>query len=606
MIAMGFPGSGIEKTYRNDIKQVYLLLERKHSNHYLVINLSGRIYDYTIFHDRVIDYGFPDHRAPSLQQLFSLIFMSFLWLSKDPRNVIAVHCLAGKGRTGILICCLLLLFESFHSEFTSPYKSSMRVSHFFQTVRGEGIDYKNQFRYVYYFALYLSYINPFKNSFYSFPPIRPHTIHIKEIIIENPIKGQAPTQVHITIQSHSGTHPSLLIDNSSWTKELYTPNIHYSPDLTVKGDYSIVLYNSYTEKEVFWLNLNSMYTPFTPEYEDGRMVFTVEDIDFGKRVKNLQKFPDDFRIVIVYRYVTEGLIIPLIPANAEPSVSDEPNPEYYELMEEKNPFPKDNISNNTHTSNFMCTQTLPMSTKPPLMCTQTLPMCTQTLPMCTQTLPITVHTTQTLPMIPSPSNTLDYSNMPASPSTSTIPLPSIKTGSYYTIQRNLGTTDLLSYKETNNLEDSMSDHTDRLNRSSSLSSLTINLNRGKSNNYKNSLHKSIPVVREEIPITPKTPATPGSVNVPPHPYITGYLNYKLKIKTYKYWCIIKNNHSSSRIYRSSQEFPYEPVLITYSAPLSGMIKQKIFLLEFEMVYPYISKDGYVYIIYYNSQNMDFI
>jgi len=39
---MAFPGSGIEKLYRNDVDSIAKLLEKEHKNKYITINISGK------------------------------------------------------------------------------------------------------------------------------------------------------------------------------------------------------------------------------------------------------------------------------------------------------------------------------------------------------------------------------------------------------------------------------------------------------------------------------------------------------------------------------------------------------------------------------------
>lgn len=53
IIAMAFPASGLEKTYRNSIEDVSSYLDKQYKGHYMVFNLSMRKYEYEKFENRV-------------------------------------------------------------------------------------------------------------------------------------------------------------------------------------------------------------------------------------------------------------------------------------------------------------------------------------------------------------------------------------------------------------------------------------------------------------------------------------------------------------------------------------------------------------------------
>eukprot|EP01114_Cavostelium_apophysatum_P012921 TRINITY_DN3016_c0_g1_i1.p1 TRINITY_DN3016_c0_g1~~TRINITY_DN3016_c0_g1_i1.p1 ORF type:complete len:622 (+),score=170.28 TRINITY_DN3016_c0_g1_i1:295-2160(+) len=109
IIAMAFPADGVEAAYRNKIDDVASMLRESHRDHFMVYNLSERSYDYTKFDNNVHEWcGFPDHHSPPLKLLFTICKSIYSWLSADKKNVVIIHCLAGKGRTGTAIAAFFL------------------------------------------------------------------------------------------------------------------------------------------------------------------------------------------------------------------------------------------------------------------------------------------------------------------------------------------------------------------------------------------------------------------------------------------------------------------------------------------------------------------
>ena len=53
------------------------------------------------------EYKFPGHPAPPLGLMFKLCTSVESWTEADPRNVAVIHCLTGKGRTAVIVACVL-------------------------------------------------------------------------------------------------------------------------------------------------------------------------------------------------------------------------------------------------------------------------------------------------------------------------------------------------------------------------------------------------------------------------------------------------------------------------------------------------------------------
>ncbi|KAL2094377.1 hypothetical protein ACEWY4_009096 [Coilia grayii] len=154
VIAMSFPSSGKQSLYRNPIKEVARFLDTKHLDHYKVYNLcSEKAYDPQNFHYRVERVLIDDHNVPSLEDMLKYTASVREWMSADSRNVIAIHCKGGKGRTGTLVCTWLIDSDQFESAQESLDYFGERRTDKSMSSKFQGVETPSQSRYVGYYEV---------------------------------------------------------------------------------------------------------------------------------------------------------------------------------------------------------------------------------------------------------------------------------------------------------------------------------------------------------------------------------------------------------------------------------------------------------------------
>lgn len=111
-------------------------------------------YDPSVFTGGLVcdDFNFYDHNPPHFDLLVACCQDIHKFLSKHPKNVVAIHCKAGKGRTGVIICCYLL--------YSKYCKSAYEALVFYGKIRTndcKGVTIPSQIRYVYYFSYFINW-----------------------------------------------------------------------------------------------------------------------------------------------------------------------------------------------------------------------------------------------------------------------------------------------------------------------------------------------------------------------------------------------------------------------------------------------------------------
>ena len=291
IIAMGYPSKNIEGIYRNNMEDVKNFFMTRHPNHYKVYNLCEERNYKDCFYKQGY-FPFKDHEAPPLNLIKPFCEDVKKFLDEDEKNVVAIHCLAGKGRTGTFICCLLLYLNFFETaEECLLYYGLLRVG----TVKG--VTVPSQMRYVHYFEYIL------QNKL-------PDPITFKKVVLRK-LKMYTIPKVGKKFQ------PNFVVDNLKKSvkysdimsrKESYGFDLDFiefplgAGGIAVSGDVRVQFYqmqflNLKSDKLFkFWFNTN-----FMPE--NGVFEIKKEEIDKACKDKECKTYKKEFKIELEFIYL---------------------------------------------------------------------------------------------------------------------------------------------------------------------------------------------------------------------------------------------------------------------------------------------------------------
>lgn len=309
LIAMGFPSEGTEGIFRNPMEEVQKFFKLKHQNHFKIYNpCSERKYDHDKFESgglggKVAEYPFDDHNPPPFNLLIPICKDIDAFLKQHRDNVVAVHCKAGKGRTGTVIAAYLV--------YTQSANTSQDALNFFaenRTKNAKGVTIPSQARCVHYLDMYIKYMTrtlPGK-SIAEYPPVDPVPLKLVNIVLHTvPSFADGGCTPYFEIYTVDGQkifdYKQVTSNKMPGYYDKKTTKISIPLVAIVEGDIKFQFKDAGKDKNKkdkmfhFWLN-----TFFVQTFDKGHVYLEKMQIDKAVGDSKCKKYKKDFGIELFF------------------------------------------------------------------------------------------------------------------------------------------------------------------------------------------------------------------------------------------------------------------------------------------------------------------
>lgn len=235
----------------------------------------------------VAHFPFEDHNPPTIETSIAFCDDAHSWLQANPKNIIAVHCKAGKGRTGTMIATYL----QHCGQYADPgealkFYGEQRVSN------GKGVTIPSQERYVRYYSQVVQGLLPKVAPRYT---LRKFTMHSVP-------KHMGPFDSFFVISVPSVENSDILHTGKEdiiFTTPQGQDTVDFDCGVEIQGDIEITMYDKKTSLPGLPKSKSRMFgiAFHTAFVTSPTQTFTRLEIDKANKDKK-GHFDEDFRLTV--------------------------------------------------------------------------------------------------------------------------------------------------------------------------------------------------------------------------------------------------------------------------------------------------------------------